>query len=478
MAAGNILIVDDDEDILTAGKLLLKRHFDRVVTCNRPEHIPDLLADRTFDAILLDMNFGPGESTGRQGLAWLDRIMTIDPRAVVVLITAHGGVDMAVEAMKRGATDFITKPWQNEKVVATLSAGVKLGQSRSEADTLKKANKVLARTPEQPIIFDNPAMAGVMDMVERAAPTDAGVLLLGENGTGKELVARAIHARSLRAGSVFMNVDLGALSESLFESELFGHKKGAFTDAREDRTGLIEAASGGTLFLDEVGNLAPHLQAKLLTVLEQRQITPVGATRAVRVDVRVIAATNLPRERLADETVFRQDLLFRLNTVEIDLPPLRDRAGDIPLLSRHYAGFFARKYQRPAVTVSAAALDVLSAYAWPGNVRELRHAIERAVILSSGDVLRPQDFALSSPSVTPKLTPAGAPAAPGGDMDSAADGTGQDGAGLPADLNLGRLEKTAIATALRKHRYNISHAAKDLGVTRAALYRRMEKYGL
>lgn len=465
MTAGTILIVDDDEDILTAGKLLLKRHYGRVVTCNRPEHIPDLLAGNTVDAILLDMNFGPGESSGREGLHWLGRILDIDPDAVVVLITAHGGVDMAVDAMKRGATDFITKPWQNEKVVATLSASVKLRQSRTEATHLKKATKTVAQQSNAkapPIIGSTRAMSDLLDLVERAAPTDANMMILGENGTGKELVARTVHARSLRASGVFMSVDLGAISESLFESELFGHKKGAFTDAREDRVGLFEAAAGGTLFLDEVGNLPLHLQMKLLTALEQRRITPVGSTKPVDIDVRVLAATNMPLQKLKDEAHFRQDLLFRLNTVEVHVPPLRERVDDILPITRHYLSHFARKYGKPDKLLNADAEDALMAYHWPGNVRELRHAVERAMILSDGASFTLQDFALADTSPPPHET----------------EGEAVPASELGEDLNLDRLEERAISAALKHHRYNISHAAKALGLTRAALYRRMEKYGL
>ena len=380
-----ILIVDDDEDILVAGRLLLKRHYGEVVTCSDPAQIPQRMAERDFDAILLDMNFSPGESTGRQGFLWLKRILGIDPGAVVVTITAHGGVDVAVEAMKLGATDFIAKPWQNEKVVATLSAAVKLRRSRAEAENLKRANRALTEavaTPRQPMLGDSHAMRAVRSLIERSAPTDANVLILGENGTGKELVARALFQRSLRSDRAFMAVDLGAVSETLFESELFGHRKGAFTGAGDDRIGRLQAASGGTLFLDEIGNIPLHLQAKLLTVLEQREVLPVGANRPVPIDVRLIAATNLPRQVLADESRFRQDLLFRLNTVEITLPPLRERREDIADIARHYAEVYANKYGQSPRELSAAALDALTQYDWPGNVRALRHAVERAVILA------------------------------------------------------------------------------------------------
>jgi len=450
-----ILIVDDDEDILTAGRLLLRRHYQHVDVCADPREIPARLARADYGAILLDMNFGPGESSGAQGFHWLKTILELDPEAVVVLITAHGGVDLAVDAMKLGATDFVAKPWQNEKLLATLSAAVKLRRSREEAAQLKAANTALSAAGDEPMLGDSEALRAVRTLIERAAPTEANVLILGENGTGKELAARELHARSARADAVFMSVDLGAVPESLFESELFGHVKGAFTDAHKDRVGRIQAASGGTLFLDEIGNLPLHLQAKLLSVLEQRQVFPVGSAKAHPVDVRVIAATNLPSEQLHDEGRFRQDLLFRLNTVEIEMPPLRARRDDIPMLAEHYATLYSRKYNRPPKAFSEAALAAMAGSDWPGNVRALRHAVERAVILSAGDMLEPGDL---------NLEPAAAP------LPTRAEGN--------EELNLEKLERSAIQRALTRNRYNISQAAKDLGLTRAALYRRMEKHGL
>jgi DNA-binding NtrC family response regulator len=459
-----ILIVDDDEDILIALKLLLGRHYETVDICANPESIPQLLNKKHYAAVLLDMNFGPGESSGNQGMYWLQQIMQLDPDAVVVLITAHGGVDMAVEAMKLGATDFVSKPWQNEKLLATLSASVKLRRSRNEARQLKAALGAEAA----PMLGTSPAMREVLSLIERSAPTSANVLILGENGTGKELAARALHNQSERANEVFMSVDLGAVPESLFESELFGHVKGAFTDAREDRVGRIQAANGGTLFLDEIGNLPLHLQAKLLSVLEQRQVFPVGSTRPSAIDVRVIAATNLPREQLNDESRFRQDLLFRLNTVEIELPPLRERRDDIALIARHYADFYARKYQQAPREFSPQALSALQDYRWPGNIRALRHSIERAVILSTGEQFEAEDFGLDSTTVAP--TPYETKATAGVDQEV--------GDPTDKDLNLETIEREAIRAALTRNRYNISHAAKALGLTRAALYRRMEKHGL
>jgi len=478
---GKILIVDDDEDILTAGKLLLKRHFSQVSTCNVPEHIPRFITDQHFDAIILDMNFGPGESSGAQGFYWLQKILEIKPASVIIMITAHGGVNVAVEAMKLGATDYIAKPWQNEKVIATVSTAVLLGRSRSEAQTLRETNKVLVQASnsanQQHMLGQSQAMQHIQSLIARSAPTEANVMILGENGTGKELVAREIHQQSTRAHQVFMSVDLGAISETLFESELFGHKKGAFTGAQHDRVGRLQAADGGTLFLDELGNLPLHLQAKLLTVLELREVTPLGENKAIAFNVRVVSATNLSIENLKDERNFRQDLLFRLNTVEIKLPPLRDRIDDIALLARHYVDFYAKKYQqqgKSAKQLSNDALTAISSYAWPGNIRELRHAIERAMILSQSEMITPADLQLDEPhsittnsSVSAELNVTAEPVA-----------SQNTEMALPNDLNLEQIEKSAITLSLKKHRFNISHTAKELGLTRAALYRRMEKHGL
>jgi DNA-binding NtrC family response regulator len=456
---GSILLVDDDDDILTAGRLALRRAFDAVLTSRQPERIPDLLAENDVDAVLLDMNFGPGESSGEQGLTWLKRILAIDPQLAVVMITAHGSVDTAVEAMKLGATDFVTKPWENEKLVATMSAAVKLHQSRLENATLRRANRALldaAAPGRNPIIGPSAALREVLSVVARAAPTDANVLILGENGTGKELIARELHRQSARGRAVFLTVDMGSISEPLFESELFGHRKGAFTGASEARAGRFQAANGGTLFLDEIGNLALELQAKLLRALEERRVTPVGADRSESVDVRVVAATNVAPEVLRDERRFRPDLLYRLNTVEITVPPLRDRREDILPIARHYADVYAHKYDKAGLSLSAVAEKALLEYDWPGNIRALRHAVERAVILAEGDRLEPADFQLG------RLPAGTGPASPR-----------ESGA-----LNLEQVERETIAAALQRHGFNISHAARDLGLTRASLYRRMEKHGL
>lgn len=467
-----VLVVDDDEDILVAARLMLKREGILCHTEPRPDRIPQLLQDGAFDAVLLDMNFAIGANTGREGFQWLKRIVEIDPTLSVVLITAYGDVGTAVEAMKQGAADFVLKPWQNERLLATLSSALKLTASRREAEQASATTRELAAaaldgTPNA-IIGSAPAMARIFALLDRAAPTEANVLILGENGTGKEVIAREIHRRSRRRDRVFVSVDLGSVSESLFESELFGHKKGAFTDAKEDRVGRLVAANGGTLFLDEIGNLPLYLQSKLLSVLEQRVVIPVGGTKPLPIDVRLVSATNMPPEQLSREDVFRQDLLYRINTVELHLPPLRDRAEDIPALIDYFVAIYARKYSMPPKKVSPAAFPRLLAYRWPGNVRALRHAVERAMILSSGPVLEADDFSLPS---TAGQTPA-AVSQPQGQP------KGADPALVLDTLDLEAVEREAIRKALAKHQGNISHAAQDLGITRASLYRRMEKHGL
>ncbi len=446
--SARILVVDDEEDILVAARLLLKRHFASVQTVPDPSRLPDLTMQGAFDVLLLDMNFNIGVDDGAEGLKWLREVLTMDPQAVVVLVTAHSGVELAVQAMKQGAADFVTKPWENERLVATLLAAVNLRRSRLETVELRKRNRGLAAATRTDIemIGTSPAALQVFDTIRRAAPTDANVLILGENGTGKELVAREIHRHSQRADDVFLRVDLGALSPQLFESELFGHRRGAFTDAREDRIGLFRAATGGTLFLDEIGNVPLHLQSKLLTALERREVVPVGAEKPETIDVRLISATNLSEGYLADADRFRQDLFYRINTVEIKLPPLRERREDIPLLLEHFIAIYAQKYNFPAKRLSAAALEGLTAHAWLGNVRELRHAVERAVILSDGAILEADDFSLTASRA--------------------------DGASHSADPpRLDAVEKGAIARALSDAQGNISRAAAALGLTRASLYR-------
>jgi DNA-binding NtrC family response regulator len=447
------IIVDDDEDILVAARLALRGLFRELITVSSPERAIAAAAGREPDVILLDANFARGATDAREGLALLDRLLTNDPEAIVVMITAHAGVNIAVEAMKRGATDFVSKPWENERLVQTVRTAAALRRSRAAADA--PVAPVASAQGGSPLIGAAPAMARVHSLIARAAPTEANVLVLGENGTGKELAARALHQQSLRASREMVTVDLGAIATELIDSELFGHIKGAFTDARSDRVGRIQAADGGTLFLDEIGNLPLHLQPKLLTVLEQRRVTPVGANQSVPVDIRVIAATNMTSAMLRDERHFRQDLLFRLNTVEIDLPPLRERREDIPALVDHYLSFYAERYKRSRPELSRDAASALTSYDWPGNVRALRHAVERAVILAGDGPLDTDAFSLA-PVATSRMT-----------VEPVA-----------ADLNLDRVERRLVEEALKKHGYNISAAAHELGVSRAALYRRMEKHGL
>jgi DNA-binding NtrC family response regulator len=457
------IVVDDDPDILLSARLLLRDMFGEVCVFETPDEAVASIERARPDVILLDANFARGATNAAEGFHWLTEILKCDPQAVVVMITAHAGIAVAVEAMKRGATDFVSKPWSNERLLATVRTAAALRNSRVEAPDESAAPPDASApppAPDEPLPGRSPGMARVWSLVDRAAPTDANVLILGENGTGKEVVARELHRRSRRAGKALVTVDLGALTENLFESELFGHVKGAFTDAKADRVGRMQAADGGTLFLDEIGNLPLHLQPKLLTALEQREVIPVGANRPVPIDIRVIAATNMPPDQLADESRFRQDLLFRLNTVEIDLPPLRDRREDILPLVEHFLAVYARKYGKPARAIPPELARAIGDHDWPGNVRALRHAAERAVILADGDAYTADDFSLTRGAVAARV---GAPAAAPAERD---------------DLNLERAEKQIVEQALRKHAYNISLAAQELGLTRASLYRRMEKHGL
>jgi DNA-binding NtrC family response regulator len=449
------VVVDDDPDIALSARLALRGMFERIETLSTPAELMPLLKRETPDAILLDLNFERAATDGREGLDTLGRIMTQDPDSAVVIITAHGAVSIAVEALKRGASDFVAKPWSNERLAATVRSAASLRRSKVDARVERGRTAELVPATETPLLGDSPAMQRVRTLIDRAAPTDANVLILGENGTGKEIVAREIHRLSRRSGEPMISIDLGATSETLFESELFGHAKGAFTGAAGERIGRLKAADHSTLFLDEVGNLPLHLQPKLLTALEQRQVVPVGSNRPVPIDVRVVAATNMSGEQLADETRFRQDLLFRLNTIEIHLPPLRERRDDIPGLLDHYLRLYARKYDRPPREIPPAVLEALMRHDWPGNVRALRHAAERAVIMADGANYRIEDFPLPS-----------------------------QGSGAPVvaianeSLNLDQLEKQMIERALRMHHFNISLAASELGLSRGALYRRMEKHGL
>jgi DNA-binding NtrC family response regulator len=448
------VVVDDDPDIGLAARLALRDLFERVETLSSPAELLPLLKSETPDAILLDLNFQRAATDGREGLAFLDKIMEQDPDAAVVIITAHGAISIAVEALKAGASDFVAKPWSNERLAATVRSAAALRRSRIDARTERGRASELAPMADTPLLGQSPAMERVRTLIDRAAPTDANVLILGENGTGKEIVAREIHRLSRRSGQPLVSVDLGATSETLFESELFGHVKGAFTGAAGERIGRLKAADHSTLFLDEIGNLPLHLQPKLLTALEQREVVPVGANKPIPIDVRVVAATNVAAGQLSDEKRFRQDLLFRLNTIEIELPPLRERRDDIAILLDHYLGLYARKYDKPVRELPSHVIEVLVRHDWPGNVRALRHAAERAVIMAEGDRYRLDDFPLPARSEASSLSVAG---------DS---------------LNLDQLEKQMIERALRMHHFNVSLAASELGLSRGALYRRMEKHGL
>ena len=415
-----------------------------------------MMAKEDFDVVLLDMNFTKDAISGQEGYYWLKKILEIDKEAVVLFITAYGDIEKSVKAIKEGATDFILKPWQNEKLLATINSAIKLKRSKNEVNRLKtnqkEFNAMLAK-PFSNFIGKSEGMLKVFETIEKVAQTDANVLILGENGTGKELVARALHQHSLRASDIFVSVDMGSINENLFESELFGHVKGAFTDAREDRPGRFEIATGGTIFLDEIGNLSLPVQAKLLTVLEQRKVARVGSNKQTPIDVRLICATNSNLDRLVDEGNFRQDLLYRMNTVEIIIPPLRERADDIPLLAEHFLKIYSKKYNKKFKTLPKETIDKLVSFNWPGNVRELQHVIERAIIMADSDRLTPEDLNLKAKSSSSETT----------EFDS---------------FNLDEVEKNIIKKVLTRHGGNISKAAKELGLTRTSLYRRLEKHGL
>lgn len=453
---GNILVVDDDADVLQAARLFLKQHVKSIETEKDPKSIPNLLKNNQYDLILLDMNFTEDVSSGKEGFFWLQKILEIDPSVAVILITAYGDIDKAVKAVKAGATDFVLKPWKNEKLLTTVLSAMQLTDSKREIADLKETQKQINSDIDyhyRDIIGRSPAMLDVFKTIEKVAATDANVLILGENGTGKEMIARALHRRSARHENVFMNVDMGAISESLFESELFGYTKGAFTDAKEDKAGRFELANKGTLFLDEIGNLPLSLQAKLLTVLQNRKVTRVGSAASKDVDIRLVCATNQSLNEMVVESTFRQDLLFRINTIEIHLPPLRERKEDIEALTEHFIKLYATKYKKEVSSCSKAGISKLEKHSWPGNVRELQHSVERAVIMSESNVLEPSDFLLTQDS---------------GDTEQV----------HFDDYNLEEVEKMVLRKALKKHEGNISKAAEELGLTRASLYRRMDKYGL
>ena len=438
-----ILVVDDDPDVLTAVSLLLKKKAKEVVTEKRPDNIRNLSPKDRFDVILLDMNFTASINTGNEGLFWLRELRKMKITAAVIMITAYGDIDLAVRSLKEGADDFIIKPWQNEKLIAALEEVL--------------AKKTQAKTTDIPsasdeIIGQSEVMQNIYRKLEKVAPTEANVLILGENGTGKELIANAIHRKSQRYDKAFVKIDVGALTESLFESELFGHKKGAFTDARENRIGRFEAAQGGTLFLDEIGNISLQQQAKLLTVLQNRQIIPIGANEPVPIDIRLICATNLPLSELSNEAHFRKDLIYRINTVELIIPPLRQRGNDVIILAEHFLKLYTKKYLKNEFHFDKSAIERLKSYTFPGNVRELQYTVERAVVMSDRDVLSAAELFFSSIE-------------------------GRELTAAP-NLTLNEMERETILEVIEKHHGNITQAAKELGLTRTALYRRLNKYDL
>ena len=451
---GNILIIDDDRDVLLTAELVLKDGKKIIHGLTNPSDMPALFEKHQFHVVLLDMNFTRGYTTGEEGFYWLKKIKELSPHTQIIMATAYGEIDLAVEAIKQGAADFLVKPWDNEKLISTVNTCLKLSQSRQQISHLKQTQHALNEKLEAEfnnIIGDSVAMQKVFGLIDKVAATDASVLILGENGTGKELIAHAIHKQSNRHQSPLISVDLGAITESLFESEMFGHKKGSFTDAREDRAGRFEVASGGTLFLDEIGNLSMSLQAKLLGVLENHTVTRVGSDVGVPIDIRLICATNIPQARLQDDQQFRRDLLYRINTVEISLPPLRERIEDIPLLATHYLNIYGAKYNKPQIKLGKEDIAKLKSYSWPGNIRELQHSLERAVIVSENEKVNLQDILIGRP---------------------------QQKSSSSAELNISKLEQQAIETAIGQYAGNLTQVAKALGMGRTTLYRKMEKYGL
>ncbi len=458
---GTILILDDEEDILFSLKMLLKPVFSRVFAEQNPQHLPRLLQQYEPDVVLLDLNFNKADSSGQVGLEWLAKIKELRPMTQVVIVTAHGEVEMVVAAMKIGASDFIEKPWRNDKLLAIVKSAVgPKGVSSPQLDDRREETQIRNESGWQgqgsslDFLGESAAMREAFKTIDKVAGTDANVLITGENGTGKELAAKELYQKSARTGKPFVQVDLGTISESLFESELFGHAKGAFTDAKEDHVGKFEAANGGTLFLDEIGNLSLGLQSKLLTALQTRKIVRVGSTKEIPVDFRLICATNFDLQKMVAEKTFRQDLLYRINTIEIGMPPLRERYGDVRLIAKHYLNLYVKKYGKPRMDFERETLEKLEKYPWPGNVRELRHAVERAVILTESANLQPDDFSLQAATGGPKtIFP-------------------------PDNMNLEEIERTLVQKAVELHQGNISKAAESLGLTRAALYRRLEKFGL
>lgn len=454
MKKGHILVVDDNRNVLTALKILLQNYFETVTLLSTPNQLQTQLRENAPDVVLLDMNFTAGINTGNEGLFWLATVKKYEPELPVVLFTAYADIDLAVKALKEGATDFVVKPWDNAKLVATLQAAYALRQSRKEVHSLKEKqevlNKELNKDPE--ICWGtSPSMLQLKALIDKVARTEANILITGENGTGKEVIAREIHRKSMRNQEVMISVDMGAITESLFESELFGHTKGAFTDAKTDRAGKFEAASGGTLFLDEIGNLSYPMQAKLLTALQSRRIVRVGGNKPIDVDIRLISATNRDLRQSVREGLFREDLLYRINTIQIEIPPLRERTGDIPGLASFFLSKYMKKYDREGMSFAPETGQKLKSYLWPGNVRELQHAIEKAVILSDNPELQPTDFYLHK----------------------------QDNQEINLDnMTLEEAERILIQNSLKRNGNNYSSAATELGISRPTLYSKIKKYDI
>ena len=451
---GKILIVDDNEDVLFALNLLLEPYTEKIKVATTPDRIEYFMTTFHPDLILLDMNFSRDAISGQEGFESLKQILQIDPQAIVIFMTAYTDTDKAVRAIKAGATDFIPKPWEKDKLLATLTSGMRLRQSQQEVSILKEQVEVLSgqNTSENDIIGESSVMQEVFTTINKLSNTDANILILGENGTGKDVIARLIYRCSPRYGKPFVTIDLGSIPEQLFESELFGFEKGAVTDAKKSKAGRMEVATNGTLFLDEIGNLSLPMQSKLLTAIEKRQISRLGSTQTVPIDVRLICATNADIRQMVEDGNFRQDLLYRINTIEIHIPPLRERGNDIILLADHFLDRYTRKYKKEIHGLTREAKNKLLKYVWPGNVRELQHTIERAVILGDGSMLKPENFLFHTTSKQKKEE--------------------------EVILNLEQLERQAIEKALRISNGNISRAAEYLGITRFALYRKLEKLGL
>jgi DNA-binding NtrC family response regulator len=450
-----LLIADDQPDILQALRLLLKGDGYQIESAASPAQVAAALAEREFDVLLLDMNYARDTTSGKEGLDLLTRVHAVYPNLPIVLMTAWGSVDGAVEAMRRGARDYIEKPWDNKRLLSTLRTQVELGRALRQTERLEGENQYLREKGVPELVAGSRAMQPVLRIVERVAPSDANIMITGEHGTGKEVVARRLHALSPRARKPLVTVNAGGISEGLFESELFGHVKGAFTDAKTDRIGFFEMADGGTIFLDEIGNLSMKLQARLLRVLQTGEFQRVGSSRTQRADVRILSATNADIRKEVAAGNFREDLLYRLNTVEIHLPPLRERREDIPLLAKYFLERQAAQHRRETLSFSPEAMQAMLDYAWPGNIRELEHTVERAVLLATGNVVRDQDLNLYQPR-----------------------GSATNDARDLEELPLEDVERLLIQKALKRHQGNVSQAAEALGLSRSALYRRLQRYGL